>query len=107
MNTQNYELELDLHRFRGDLTALVERIRTLKRALRTTWARPMGQEQAELARLRTRATELCALRAYCRGKFHVVRALRGCSGAWDPLAYHQRIVARLGPVYAKALEQSA
>lgn len=91
----------------ADIRAISEQITGLKRLLRTTWQRPMAGEQRELERLKLRATELCALRAFSRGKLHVRRAPRGARSAWDALLYHRRIAERLGPSYARVLEQSA
>jgi hypothetical protein len=91
---------LDSALFRSDIRDLAARIKDLKRVLRTRWEKPMADEQRELCRLKTRATDLYALRAFSRGKIHVVRAPAGFTGEWDPRAYHRRIAERLGPTYS-------
>ena len=90
-----------------DLRALSERIRGLKRLLRAPWLTPMAEQQRELMQLKSRATELCALAAFARGRFHLQRAPRGASDAWSVEQYHRAIAERLGPSYAHTLEQSA
>lgn len=69
----------------------------------------MGPEQQELERLKLRATELCALAAFTRGRLHLTRPPLGAPrlSEWEPLAYHRRVLERLGPSYAITLEQSA
>src|SRR5215510_11458076 len=97
---------LDSALFRSDIRDLAARIKSLKRVLRARWERPMGDEQRELCRLKARATDLCALRAFSRGKLHLVRAPAGFTGEWDAHAYHRRIAERLGPAYSLTEEQS-
>jgi hypothetical protein len=99
--------DLDFHSLRADIRAISAQIGTLKRQLRTTWTRPMANEQRELERLKLRATELCSLGAFARGKLHLQRARRGAPSDWDALVYHRRIAERLGPSYTRQLEQSA
>jgi len=67
----------------------------------------MTDEQHELERLKLRATELCALRAFWRGRLHVQRPPRSAPSTWDALAYHRCIVERLAPSYSLVMEQSA
>ncbi|HEX2876153.1 MAG TPA: hypothetical protein VHP33_33105 [Polyangiaceae bacterium] len=100
-------LDISHHLLKGDICAIAEQIRALKRELGTRWTRPMGDSQRALARFKLRATELCALRAFSRGKLHVNKSPHGAPCVCDPLAYHRRIVERLGPSYARVLEQSA
>jgi hypothetical protein len=95
---------LDLTLFRADLRAITAEIVRLKRLLGTTWLAPMASEQRELCRLKLRATELCALRAFSRGKLHLRSA--GDDG-FDALQYHRRIAERLGPAYASIAKESA
>ena len=54
-----------------------------------------------------RTQQLCALRAFSRGRLHVRRAPPGASHTWDAELYHRRVAERLGPSYARLLEQSA
>jgi hypothetical protein len=91
----------------ADIRAISEQITGSKRLLRTTWSRPMAAEQRELERLKLRATELCALRAFWRGKLHLQRAPRGAASDWDALSYHRLTAERLGPSYLRVLERSA
>jgi hypothetical protein len=100
-------LDINQHLLKGDIRAIAEQTRALKRELGARWTRPMADSQRALQRLRLRATELCALSAFSRGKLHVRKSPHGPQCACDPLVYHQRIAERLGPSYARVLEQSA
>jgi hypothetical protein len=91
---------IDRGRLLADLQDHSAQIRTLKRALRTRWLRPMADEQRELWRLKRRATELCALSAFTRGRFHLVRPPRGAASDWNAAVYHRRVAERLGASYA-------
>lgn len=62
---------MDIQRLKNDRKALEERIREVKGALRSTWTKPMDSVQAEHLRLTKEVTELCILRAWLRGRFHV------------------------------------
>jgi hypothetical protein len=95
------------HLLRADIRAISSQILALKRVLRAPWLRPMAGEQRELSKLKRRATELCALRAFVRGKLHLHRAPRGAGPDWNASDYHRRIAERLGPSYAVTLEESA
>jgi hypothetical protein len=102
-------INIDIHHpaLRADLVAISQEIRDLKRLLRARWTRPMADEQRELCTLKRRATELCALRAFARGRFHLQKAPRDAANGWNALLYHQRIVERLGPSYTITLSESA
>jgi hypothetical protein len=92
---------LDRPALAADIRGLAREIVLLKQQLRCRWLRPMAEEQRRLACLKLRATELCALSAYARGRRHLLRVP-------DPDSYHRRIAERLGPSYARLLlEQSA
>jgi hypothetical protein len=106
MNSDS-NLDLDHHLLRADIREIAEQIRALKRELGTRWTRPMADSQRALQRSKLRATELCALSAFSRGKLHLRRSPHGPGCACDPLVYPQRIAERLGPSYARVLEQSA
>ena len=95
---------IDRMKLRADLGALARECRALKDVLGTTWTRPMADEQRRLARLRWRATELCVLRAWTRGKRHVTKAPRAGGGdaSWDGEAWHARIAERVAKDYANA-----
>lgn len=91
----------------ADIRAISGQIKALKAVLRTRWLRPMASEQQELCRFKRRATELCALRAFARGKLHLQKPPRGAASEWSAMNYHQRIAERLGPSYSLALQESA
>ncbi|HWZ88489.1 MAG TPA: hypothetical protein VNW92_06550 [Polyangiaceae bacterium] len=67
----------------------------------------MAAEQRELLRLKLRTTELCALRAFARGRLHLRKAPLGSGADWDAVTYHRRVVERLAASYTTTLEQSA
>src|SRR5262245_32643586 len=72
--------------------------RELKRRLRATWTEPMADVQRALVRCRRRATELCATRAYLRGRRHLRAPLR--EGAfpgmeWDSERWHRAVAERI------------
>ncbi len=99
--------EINHHLLRADIRAISTQIVGLKRVLRSTWLRPMADEQRELCKLKLRATELCALSAFVRGKLHLQKPPRGAASDWSAAEYHRRVAERLLPSYATALEQSA
>ena len=101
------KLDINHRHLRADIGAVAVRIRDLKRVLRVRWTRPMAREQRELCQLKLRATELCALSAFARGRIHVRARPRGAPGDWSAVEYHRRVAERLGPSYAAILEQSA
>ena len=87
---------LDLARLRAARGALDIRILALKRVLRARWDSPMGGEQRALLQCKHEATELCILRAWQRGRWH--------------LADHERcaeVAARLEPDFRGAAEAAA
>jgi len=103
------QFEINLGLYRAHLHELSSRIRALKAVLGVRWRGPMAAEQRELQRLKLRATELCALRAFARGKLHLRQAPLAAEADWDALTYHRRIAERLAPSYALevSLEKSA
>jgi hypothetical protein len=108
----NFDINQGL--LRADIRTHAASIRTLKRALGVRWERSMADEQRALQRLKLRVTELCALRAYCRGKLHLQSPPRNAASDWSAAEYHRSIAERLGPTYATqpssyspVLEQSA
>jgi hypothetical protein len=95
-------MNIDRERLRGDVAELARTAHALKKTLRMTWTRPMKDEQQKLVRLRRRATELCVLAAFLRGKHHVRAPLR--DGAypgmkWDADEWHARVAARVAKDY--------
>lgn len=101
MNNQDHSsfsssFNLDLARLRAARHALDLQILALKRVLRVRWEQPMGDEQRALHRCKREATELCILRAWQRGRWH--------------LADHERcaeVAARLEPDFRGAAEAAA
>lgn len=89
---------IDENMLRADLGALARECRALKNVLRTTWTRPMADEQRRLTRLRRKVTELCVLRAFCRKRLHV-RAVRDVE---DIAAWHAAIAERVAKDYPLA-----
>lgn len=63
--------QTDIHQLRTDLREIEDRIRPLKETLRSTWTRPMANEQWQLICLRNDATDLYILLAWSRGKYHL------------------------------------
>lgn len=86
-------------RLRADLGALARECRALKDMLRTTWTRPMADEQRHLARLRWRTTELCVLRAWSRRRLHV-------RSVDDAEAWHATIAERVAKDYELPVDAS-
>lgn len=89
---------IDVPRLRAEIRAHAEENRRLKDALRRTWTEPMAAVQKRLVASRRRTTELCILRAWLRGRFHLQRPLR--EGAypgmtWDRERYHQLVAERV------------
>jgi hypothetical protein len=92
MRANDTSVEVDTLALRAALAETAAAIVEIKRALRRTWTRPMADEQRALCRLKEKATLLCILRAYRRGRWHLVRPMR--RGAypgmkWDPVEYHR------------------
>ena len=56
---------------RADLREIEDRIQPVKAALRSTWTKPMGDEQWKLITLRHQATKLLCLLAWSRGRHHM------------------------------------
>jgi len=93
---------LDTRRIRRDVAAGAAEATALKQLLRTTWLRPMADEQRRLLALRRRITELLVLVAHVRGRCHVTstpRALRQAGAAWDRDAWRARIADRVALDY--------
>lgn len=95
---------IHLQHLTSDLHRLELEARALKRALRTTWSKPMADEQRLLARLRRRTTELLVLLASTRGRRHV-RAIpstfMSAAGTDDVNVWHARVAERVGKDYQR------
>lgn len=87
-------MEFDRTRAKSDLALLADESRALKKVLGATWTRPMKDEQQRLVRVKRRATELCVLLAFARGRFHV----RTQDAEW-----HSKIAARIANDYVLAV----
>lgn len=62
---------INITKLKQDRRALEEQIREVKKQLRSTWTKPMANEQYQLIALKRKATELCILRAWMRGRNHL------------------------------------
>lgn len=98
--------ELDRQLLRADIFEMSGNIGALKRVLRRTWTEPMAEKQRALCQLKRRVTELYALLAYSRGRYHV-RHCRSSAEPWDCDAFHRSVAERLSGRYAINWEQSA
>lgn len=88
-------MNIDSGRLRADMAALASECRALKNVLGATWTRPMADEQRHLVRVRSKATELCVLRAWRRGKLHV-------KSVDEPEVWAARIAERVAKDYVIA-----
>ena len=88
---------IDSLKLRHDISQLIADCIHLKSVLRTTWLRPMAEEQRRLIRVRRNLTERFVLLAVTRKKLHVTHVE-------DAIAYHQTIAMRLLPEYARSSE---
>ncbi len=95
---------LDISKVRSDIARFTADSIHLKSVLRTTWTRPMADEQQRLVRVRRTLTDLFVLFAFSRNKLHVRTAPREWIGDWDVNAYHQKIAMRLMPDYSISAE---
>jgi hypothetical protein len=64
-------MDINIRQLQADLRDLEDKIREVKKQLRTTWTRPMDSQQYALLNLKADATERYVLRAYARGRFHL------------------------------------
>jgi len=87
---------VDRARLRAARAALDLRILALKSELRARWQRPMASEQRELLACKRAATDLCILRAWLRGRWHL-RDHEHCA----------EVAARLAPTYHRTAEVAA
>ena len=95
---------LDVSKIKSEIVQLTADCIHLKSVLRTTWTRPMGEEQRRLIRVRRSVTELFVLLAFARKKLHVRNAPQEFVGPrenWDAAKYHEQIAMRLMPEYSK------
>ena len=94
---------IDRTRVRADIALAASEASAIKRALRTTWQRPMADEQRRLCRLKRRLTELYVLLASIRGRFHLStppEELRAAGRVWDRAVWHAKIAERMAVDYA-------
>lgn len=64
-------MELNIPQLKTDLRELEDRIRKVKKELRSTWTQPMHKFQYELINLKAQATDRYILRAWTRGRYHL------------------------------------
>jgi hypothetical protein len=64
-------MTINIPKLKQDRRELEDRIRAVKKELRSTWTKPMANLQYELISLKRQATELCILRAWTRGRHHL------------------------------------
>jgi len=98
---------IDSDKLKRDIASLATECIELKRPLRTTWTRPMADEQRRLCRRRRQLTELHVLLAQSRGRRHVAAPPRGAAAEWDAEAWNARIAARVALDYARAPDPEA
>lgn len=93
---------IDVPALRALLIDTAAQIRAVKSQLRTTWTRPMHREQRELWALKDKATLLCILRAYVRGRYHLRaprRRGRSPDVEWNQERVHRTAAARAAERY--------
>jgi len=64
-------MNLNIEQLKEDRRELEDRIRVVKKKLRSPWTKPMANFQWELISLKQKITELYILRAWVRGKQHL------------------------------------
>jgi hypothetical protein len=87
---------IDLPALKILLNETADAIRRLKTSLRARWTRPMAVEQRELCLLKGKATLLCALRAFLRGRLHLARLP---DDKLERVAYHADMARRAADRY--------
>jgi hypothetical protein len=92
-----------------DMRSLEAELRPLKQMLRTTWERPMGDEQRRMVVLRRKLTDLFITLALSRGRLHVRSRPRDLApdATWDPHAHAKRVFDRCAAFYADIAHQGA
>ncbi len=101
--TQSLE-QIDTPRLVRDINELSVEARVLKDRLRQTWVEPMAGVQRALVELKWQITQLCILRAWQRGRYHLLKPLRAGSYPgmkWDRDAFHARIAAEAARAYLR------
>lgn len=89
--------DIDVPRLRAELAETAKQIKKLKAELRRTWTRPMAYEQKTLWALKDKATLLCILRAYSRGRYHCTKPMQRwvvVSQDWNQEAFHLKMSER-------------
>lgn len=99
MNFEN----VNLPALREALRDRASRSKALKRRLRTTWTEPMVDHQHALVALRRETTRLLVLRAWLRGRFHLLAPPRdgwSAHDTWDRERYHREVSEAVAREYA-------
>lgn len=94
--------DIDIPVLKGLLCDTAAEISAVKRLLRAPWTRPMASEQRTLLALKLRATHLCILRAYLRGRYHLQQPMRcdaTADGDWDRETHHREIAEQTAERY--------
>lgn len=98
---------IDQNRLRHDISQYIADCIHLKKQLRSTWVKPMAEEQQRLVRVRRKLTDLFVVLAASRGRLHVKHAPHGVDPTtWDAALYHRTVSERLAGGYARAEEVS-
>jgi hypothetical protein len=101
-------MRFDVSKIIADIKITASQLAKLKRRLRCRWTEPMADTQRTVHQLKRRATELCVLRAFLRGRIHLHHRPHWWRGVWEPAAAAERIAERSALEYALAdLEASA
>jgi hypothetical protein len=101
--------EIDPYLVQQDILSIEAKIREVKAPLRRPWVKPMADEQSDLVRLRSEATDLYILRAWMRGRLHrqnppeetrasLISAGRDLS-TWDAEAHAEEVAERVAYRY--------
>jgi len=99
---------IDRTRLQSAIATLTLDCLHLKQLLRSTWTRPMAEEQRRLIRVRRSLTELFILLALSRKRLHVIRPPRDWSGKdWNATTYNETIATRILPEYTLVAEAEA
>ena len=93
--------DIDVPALRAALRDTALAIIAVKRRLRSPWTEPMAHQQRQLLALKDKATQLCILRAYLRGRYHLQRPPRriAATAPWDRQAFHRTAAAHAADRY--------
>jgi hypothetical protein len=95
-------MNIDKIRLRADIAELARDAKVTKALLRTTWTRPMADEQKKLVCIRRQATILHVLLAWTRGKKHVTTPINDnwyTGRPYDEATWHTIVAERAAKDY--------